>query len=143
MAGINLFDSKECTWKDIRVYFAGALVTKIRGLKYKTAMEKELLHAAGDKAISTQKGNRTNEGSIKVLKGAVDDMNRFAQANGGDDLLDMTFDIVIHYKAQGSRAIQIDTLVGVDVKEYEKGMEQGAKQMDIELPIVFLDLKST
>ena len=122
------------------VLFAGAPLTKIRGIKYKAAKEKQLLHAAGDEPISIQSGNRTYEGQIKVLKGAIDDMNRAAISAGGDDILDMQFDIVITYKAKGTRALQTDTLVSVEVKDFEKGWDQGAKNMDVTLPIVFMKL---
>jgi hypothetical protein len=140
MPSIAFFDSKDCEWADMTVMFAGSPLTKIRGVKYKAAKDKQLLHAAGDEPISIQHGNRTYEGQIKVLKGAVDDMNLAAIAAGGDDILDMQFDIVITYKPKGTRALQTDTLVGVEVKEFEKGWDQGAKNMDVVLPIVFMKL---
>ena len=143
MAGIAFFDSKDCEWSDMTIMFAGASLTKVRGLKYKTAKEKQLLHAAGDQPISIQSGNRTNEGEIKVLKGAIDDMNRAAQAAGGQDILDMQFDIVVTYKAQGTRLLQTDVLKNVEVTAFEKGWDQGAKNMDISLPIVFLSLTTS
>lgn len=120
--------------------FAGSPLTKIRGLKYKASKDKQLLHAAGDEPISIQSGNRTYEGHIKVLKGAIDDMNRAAIAAGGSDILDMQFDIVVTYRPKGTRPLQTDTLVGVEVKDFEKGWDQGAKNMDVTLPIVFLKL---
>ncbi len=142
MAGITFFDSKECEWADMAIIFAGAPLTKIRGVKYKAAKDKQLLHGAGDEPISIQGGNRTYEGQIKVLKGALDDMNRAAILAGGNDILDMQFDIVITYKPQGTRPLQTDTLKNVEVKDFEKGWEQGAKNMDITLPIVFMKLLS-
>ena len=75
-----------------------------------------------------------------MLKGAIDDMNRAAQAAGGNDILDMQFDIVVTYRPKGARPLQTDILAGVEVKDFEKGWEQGAKNMDITLPIVFLKL---
>jgi hypothetical protein len=140
MAGIAFFDSKDCEWADMTIMFGGAPLTKIRGLKYKTSKEKQLLHAAGDQPISIQSGNRTNDGEIKVLKGAIDDMNRAAAAAGGQDILDIQFDIIITYKPQGTRLLQTDTLKGVEITAFEKGWEQGAKNMDVTLPIVFLNL---
>lgn len=142
MASISFFDSKDCEWADMTVVFAGSPLTKIRGLKYKAGKDKQLLHAAGDEPISIQSGNRTYEGQIKVLKGALDDMNRAAVAAGGEDVLDMQFDIVVTYKPQGMRPLQTDTLVSAEIKDFEKGWEQGAKQMEITLPIVFMRLVS-
>jgi hypothetical protein len=140
MPTIPFFDSKDCEWADMTVMIAGATITKIRGVKYKAHKDKQLLHAAGDEPISIQAGNRTYEGQIKVLKGALDDMNRAAIAAGGDDVLDLQFDVVVTYKAKGTRALQTDTLIGVEIKEFEKGWEQGAKSMDVTLPIVFMKL---
>ena len=122
------------------VMSAGSPLTKIRGLKYKASKEKQLLHAAGDEPISIQSGNRTYEGEIKVLKGAIDDMNRAAISAGGEDILDVQFDIVITYKPKGTRPLQTDTLVSVEVKDFEKGWEQGAKNMDVTLPVLFMKL---
>ena len=142
MAGVAFFDSKECEWADMTVIFAGSPLTKIRGLKYKAQKDKQLLHSAGDQPISIQSGNRTYEGQIKVLKGAIDDMNRAALAAGGTDILDMQFDIVIVYKPQGTRPLQTDLLKSVEIKDFEKGWDQGAKNMDVTLPIVFMRLES-
>ncbi len=142
MAGLTFFDSKECEWADMSVIFAGATLTKIRGVRYKAAKDKQLLHGAGDQPISIQGGNRTYEGQIKVLKGAIDDMNTAAQAAGGRDILDLQFDIVVTYKPSGARPLQTDVLKSVEIKDFEKGWDQGAKHMDVTLPIVFLELIS-
>lgn len=141
MATIPFFDTKECEWSDVKVQIAGANVTKLRGISYKATKDKELLYSTGDSPVSVQSGNRAYEGQIKLLKGALDDLNRAAIAAGGEDVLDLAFDIVITYRQKGSRAMQIDTLIGVQVKEFEKAMEQGAKFMDVTLPIVFLTKK--
>ncbi len=140
MAGITFFDSKECEWADMTVMFAGAPLTKIKGLKYKTARDKTAIYAAGNNPISIQGGNRSNDGQIKVLKGALDDMNIAAIAAGGADILDMQFDIIVTYKGEGTRLLQVDTLKGVEITNFEKGWDQGAKNMDITLPIIFLKL---
>jgi len=124
-------DSMYCECADMTVVVDGVPLTKIRDIRYKDSKEKQLLHAAGDERY---------EGHIRVLKGALEDMNRAAQAAGGHDILDMQFDIVVSYKARGARMLQTDTLVGVEVKDFEVGWDQGAKNMDITLPIVFLKL---
>jgi len=140
MPTIPFFDSKDCEWADMTVMIAGATLTKITGIKYKASQEKKLLYAAGSEPISIQSGNRSYEGQIKVLKGAIDDMNRAAKAAGGDDIMDLRFDIVVTYKAKGTRALQTDTLVNVEVSNFEKGWDQGAQSMEVSLPIVFMKL---
>lgn len=140
MPTIPFFDSKDCEWADMTVTIAGATLTKITGIKYKASQEKKLLYAAGSEPISIQSGNRSYEGQIKVLKGAIDDMNRAALAAGGDDIMDLRFEIVVTYKAKGTRALQTDTLVNVEVSNFEKGWDQGAQSMEVSLPIVFMKL---
>lgn len=140
MPTIPFFDSKDCEWADMTVMIAGATLTKITGIKYKAAQEKKLVYAAGTEPISIQSGNRSYDGQIKVLKGAIDDMNRAAQAAGGSDIMDLQFDIVITYKAKGTRALQTDTLINVEVSNFEKGWDQGAQSMEVTVPIVFMKL---
>ena len=140
---MDFFDSKECEWVDMEIWFSGARLTKIRGLKYKAAKDKELLYAEGDEPISIQSGNRSYDGEIKVLKGAIDDMNRASISAGGRDILDLEFDIVVNYKPRLNRALQSDTLIAVQIKEFEKGWDQGAKDMEVTLPILFMRLKTS
>ncbi|MCO5229609.1 MAG: hypothetical protein M9958_00495 [Chitinophagales bacterium] len=139
---MNFFDTKECEWSDLELFLNGAKVTKIQSAKYKKSVEKEHLYAAGSNPISIQRGNKSYTGSFRLLKGAVDDINRAVKAAGGEDLLDASFTCVINYKKKGNRLLQIDTLIGLEFTEYERGMEQNAKSMPIELPILFLELKS-
>lgn len=143
MATIPFFNSKECEWADMTVVVGGAPLSKIRSISYKASKNKELLHAEGDMPISIQSGNRTYEGEIKVLKGAIDAMNTAAKALHGEDVLDLQFDIVVTYKAKGNRALQTDTLVAVQVKDWEKGWEQGATSMEVTLPIIFMSITSS
>lgn len=141
MPGLQFFDSKECEWRDMTVFFAGARIAKIRGLKYKSMKDKELLYAGGDTPIGIQSGNRGYEGEIKILKGALEDINAAAIAAGGKDCLDIAFDLVVVYQAAKNRPLQTDTLLNVEIKEFEKGWDQGGKSMEITLPILFLDAK--
>ncbi len=138
MPSINFDSAKEVEWADISVMFGGAEIAKLTGIAYKAKKDKVALHAQGDSPISIQGGNRTYEGTLKVLKGAVDAMNAAAVSAGGKDLLDIQTDIVVTYKPAGTRPVQTDTLVGVEITEFQKGMEQGAKSMPVSLPFVYL-----
>jgi hypothetical protein len=142
MAGLNFFDSQECEWADMSISISGAPLTKIRGLKYKASQSKEPLYAAGHEPISIQSGSRSYSGEIKILKGALDDMNRAAMLALGKDILDLEFDIVVVYAAKGVRTLQTDTLIRCQVTEFQKGWDQAAKMMEVTLPIVFLGLET-
>lgn len=139
MATINFFDSNEVQWKDIDILISGAKVAKVKHIKYGVKMEKKPLHAAGDKPHSIQAGNKSYEGSITVLKSALDAMNLAARAAGGDDITDISCDIVVVYKNKGARGLQTDTCLGVEFSEYAKDFTQGATEMECVLPFIFLD----
>lgn len=133
-------DTKECEWADLELYLNGARITKVQSAKYKKTQEKELLYAAGNEPFSIQRGNKSVTGSFRLLKGAVDALNLAAKAAGGLDLCDLSLVAVINYKKKGFRAMQTDTISGLEFTEYEKGMEQNAKSMPIELPFIALGL---
>ena len=142
MSAISFFDSKECEWADMTLSVSGAPVTKVRGVKYGVKTEKKHLFAAGDDPVSIQSGNREPSGTIKVLKSAIDAINAAAVTAGGRDITDLVFDVVIFYKPKGARPPQTDTLVGCEVSNFDKGWDQGATEMEVELPFLFLDLIS-
>ena len=140
MASINFFNSKEVEWKDLAVHIAGAPITKLRNIKFKSSMEKESLKGAGDQPISIQSGNRDYSGTLEIYAGALRDLNAAAIAAGGKDCLDIAFDVVVSYKAAAGRPLLMRTLVGVQLQEFEEGMAQGDRSSVITLPFLFLDV---
>lgn len=137
---MDLFDSKECEWNDLQIYIDGAKVGKATGLKYKKSRETEALYAAGDEPLTIQRGNKTYTGTLNILKGTLDDMNDAAKAAGGEDLYDVDWLIVASYRAKGTRKLQVDTLLGVVFEDFERGMMQNDKKMDVALPFKYLRL---
>jgi hypothetical protein len=137
-----MFDSKECEWFDMDVYLDGVKLAKVKGLKYKHAQEKEALHAAGNKPLGIQRGTESFAGTMTVLKSVVDALNDAAVAAGGSSLLDLALVGIAYYKPKGGRPPKTDTLIGLEFTEYEMGMEQNAKSMDVSLPFIFLDKAS-
>lgn len=142
MPSINFDRKKEVEWADIAVFYGGAEIAKLEGIRYRSSKEIQELYGAGDKPIGLQAGNRAFGGELKVLKGVVDTMNAVAKAALGQDLLDLEADITVTYRPIGGlREIQSDKLIGVRITEYEKGMEQGATSMPITLPFKCLDIQ--
>jgi hypothetical protein len=142
MSSISFFDSKECEWADMTLSVSGSPLTKIKGVKYGVKTEKKHLFAAGDDPVSIQSGNRQPTGTLRVLKSAIDAMNSAAVTAGGRDITDLVFDVVVYYKPRGTRPPQTDVLVNCEVSGYEKGWEQGATEMEVELPFLFLSMTS-
>lgn len=139
---ITFFDSKDVEWNDLTVLVGGSRLTKLRGVKYGVKTTKTHLYAEGDDPISIQSGNREPQGTIKVLKGAIDAMNEAAVKAGGRDITDLVFDIVIVWKPQGTRPLQTDKLVGCQVSDFEKGIDQGGDKVEVDLPFLFMQLIS-
>ncbi|MCW3467637.1 hypothetical protein [Chitinophaga nivalis] len=135
-----IFDNKECTWANMKVVVLGKELIGIRGIKYKLSQEKEHLHGAGDEPIGIQRGKRTYEGEIKLLKFEYDILAEAVRSAGGRDLLDLTADIVVTYVKDQKTPPRTDIIKSFQFKEFEKGWEQGAKFMEITLPIVFMGL---
>ncbi|NDD53203.1 hypothetical protein EBZ39_04870 [bacterium] len=142
MAVISFFDTKELEWKDIAVMIAGSNLKKFTNVSYAVSQEMEELYAAGDDPLDIQTGDRKYEGSLTLLKSAVDDMNLAARAAGGRDILDVKFDIVITYKANDNRRLITDTLVGCRFSQFEFKAAQGDKKMEIVMPFKFTRLLS-
>lgn len=136
-----IFDTKEVTWANMKVVLLGKELTGIRGIKYKLTQEKEHLHGAGDEPIGIQRGKRTYEGEIKLLKFEYDILADAVKSAGGRDILDLSAEIVVTYVKDATSTPRTDIIQGFQFKEFEKGWEQGAKFMELTLPILFMGLK--
>ena len=132
-----MFDSKEYEWADVTVVMAGRDVTGIRGVSYTAAQEKEALYAKGNKPHGIQRGNKSYEGSIRILQSELDALNEAA----GGDVLDVNFNIIVAYgNPSKGDVIRTDLLSGVEITSVPKGLNQNDKFMEIELPLVMLDV---
>ena len=109
-----MFNSRDYEWADIDVVMAGRPVTGIRGIKYNTKKEKELVYAKGNKPHAVQSGNYDHSGEITVLQS---EYNALRQAAKGD-ILSVSLDIVVAYgNPTRGDAITTDILVGVEFTE--------------------------
>lgn len=132
-----MFDTKEYEWADITVVMAGRDVTGIRGVQYSASQEKEALYAKGNKPHGIQRGNKSYTGSIRILQSELDALS---EASGGD-VLNANFNIVVAYgNPSKGDVIRTDLLVGVEITEVPKGMNQNDKMMEVELPLIMLDV---
>jgi len=132
-----MFDSREYEWADVTVVMAGRDVTGIRGVSYTASQEKEALYAKGNKPHGIQRGNKSYEGSIRILQSELEALS----AAAGGDVLDVSFNIVVSYgNPSKGDVIRTDLLSGVEITSKPKGMNQNDKFMEIELPLVMLDV---
>lgn len=134
-----MFNSREYEWSDVNVVTAGRPVTGIRGVKYSSKQEKEVLHAKGNKPHSIQRGNKTYDGELTVTQSEYEAL----RAAGGGDILDISIDIVVAYgNPSKGDVITTDLLMGVEFTEDNTEWKQGDKFQEKSLPFIFLDKKS-
>lgn len=131
------FDTREHEWSDVNVILAGRPVIGIRGVSYTSSQEKEALYGKGNKPHAMQRGNKSYSGSIRLLQSELEALERAA----GGDALDATFNVVVAYgnPSLGDR-FSTDLLKGCEITEIPKGLNQNDKFMEIELPVVMLDV---
>lgn len=134
-----MVNTREYEWADVNVVLAGRVVTGLRGVKYSSKQEKELLHAKGNKPHSIQRGNKTYDGEITLLQSEYEALKK---ASGGD-ILDASMDIVAAYgNPNAGDVITTDVLVGVEFTEDNTEWKQGDKYQEKTLPFLYIDQKS-
>ena len=131
-------DTREYEWSDVTVVIAGRDVIGIRGVSYQSDQEKEALFAKGNKPHGIQRGNKSYSGSVRLLQSEYDALNIAA----GGDALDVSFNIIVSYgNPSKGDVITTDLLQGVEITSKPKSLNQNDKFMEIELPIVMLDVQ--
>ena len=116
---------------------AGRSVTGIRGISYTSSQEKEALYGKGNKPHSIQRGNKSYSGSIRLLQSELEALERAA----GGDALDARFNVIVSYgNPSKGDVVHTDLLKACEITEIPKSLNQNDKFMEIELPIVMLDV---
>lgn len=133
-----MVNTREYEWADITVVMAGRIVTGLRGIKYGSKQEKELIHAKGNKPHGIQRGNKTYDGEVALLQSEYEALKKAC----GGDVLDASFDIVASYgNPNKGDVITTDILVGCEFTEDMTEWKQGDKFQEKSLPFIFLDKK--
>jgi len=133
-----MVNTREYEWSDVNIVMAGRPITGLRGVKYGSKQEKELVHGKGNKPHSIQRGNKTFDGEITLLQSEYE---AFRTACGGD-ILDASVDIVAAYgNPTNGDAITTDILVSCEFTEDNTEWKQGDKFQEKALPFIFLDKK--
>lgn len=144
MANMYQINGREYEWADISVIVGGVPIAGFRAITYKREREKEAMFAKGRKAHSIQSGNESVTGSITFTQSQLEALELAA----GGNLLTAKVDIIVSYGAElnalsvVSAVISTDVIVGAEFTEYEKGMSQGDKFMEIAMPFLALDIKN-
>lgn len=142
----NLFqiNGREYEWADIHLIVGGVPIVGFRAVNYKREIEKEAMYGKGRKAHSIQSGNEVITGNITFMQSQFEALELLT----GGNILGAKVDIVVSYGAEvdavsvASAAIATDIIIGAEFTEYEKGMAQGDKFMEIQMPFLALDIKN-
>jgi hypothetical protein len=134
-----MFNSRQYAWSDLTLELGGRPLTGIRGLKYSTKQEKELLHGKGNRPLSIQRGNITYEGEITVLQSELETL----RAAGSGSILGLHLDgTAVYGDPANGDSIVTDKLFGIEFTEDPKEIKQGDKNMEITLPFICLDIRN-
>ena len=139
MAQSTSFNSEQYAWSDVTIQIGSKVLMGVQSIRYKESQEKGFVYGKGNKPLTIQRGNYTYEGSIKVLQNELEPLIAAAPNGKLNDYRGLT--ISIGYEREDGTSV-IDNLVGVEFMEVEKAMEQGKQFMEIELPILFLNVKN-
>jgi alpha-glucosidase (family GH31 glycosyl hydrolase) len=133
------FSSPQFAFSDVNVVILGRTLVGFQGVKYKITSEKEPVFGRGKKALAIQDGNERIEGELMLLQTELELLVQTVKAaNPAQKLTDVSFDIVVTY-GNGNTA-KTDVIRSAKITEYEKGMEQEDKFMQITLPFLALDV---
>lgn len=138
-----MFDTQEVAWADLSLRVFDTTIKGLRGTRYGKEKEKEAIYAAGDEPVGIQSGNSKYEGSLKILKNEFDKLNDAAKTAGYRDITEVPYQVIVLtvcYKEGFGRPMKTDTLRGVSFSKLDKGMDQGAKLMEVDLPFMYLQL---
>lgn len=128
-----VFNSREYKWADVDIFVDGVLITKARNIDYKSAKDKEHLHARGSDPIDIVSGNKTYTGNLDILLSGLFEMEAVL-----GDLLEGRFDVVVSYVPKNGQQILTNNLQGCEFTEIPKGLKQGDKFREVSLPFLFL-----
>lgn len=130
--------TKQFAFSDLSVEFGGKVHDGVTEMEWTEKQEKEPLYGRGNKPHGIVRGNKSYEGKIKMWQSLLEEMIKDAPDN---DVLDLEFDVIMNLARTDDVPMVTDIAVNVQITEVKKGLAQGDKMMEIELPIIFTDIK--
>lgn len=132
------YKSKNYSWNDISINLGGRIVEGVEEVEYTAKQEKSVIRGRGGKGHKVGRGNKDFEGKITLWQSEVEAMIKDAP---NKDLLALSFDVIWSFVPDDGGATVTDVLTTCEFTEYKKAMKQGDKNMLVELPFIFLDVK--
>ena len=135
---MSTYSSKQYAWSDLSISIGGRILEGITEVEYTVKPEKDTLRGRGNKPHRITRGNKSYEGKITIWQSELEAMIADAP---NKDILDLNFDVIVAYAPEDGGQPVVDVLSGCEFTETKKAMKQGDKNMLVELPIIFLDVK--
>lgn len=132
------YSSKNYSWNDISIALGGRIVEGIEAIEFTAKQDKTVIRGRGGKGHRVARGNKDFEGKLTLWQSEIEAMIKDAP---NKDLLALNFDVIWSFVPDDGGATVTDVLVSCEFTEYKKAMKQGDKNMLVELPIIFLDVK--
>lgn len=132
------FSSKQYSWADVSISLGGKILQGATEVEYTEKQDKEAIFGRGSKPHAIARGNKTYEGKLSIWQSELEALVKSAPQK---DVLSLTFDLVVSYVPEDGLSIVTDILRKVEFTEVKKAMKQGDKNMIVEMPIVFIDVK--
>lgn len=135
---MGTYSSKNYSWNDISIAAGGRIYEGVEDIECSVKQDKGVLRGRGGKGHGITRGNKDHEGKITLWQSEVEAMIKDAP---NKDILALNFDIVWSFVPNDGGVTVTDVMVSCEITEYKKAMKQGDKNMLIELPFIFLDIK--
>lgn len=135
------FDSKIYSWSNLQIMVLGKIISGARGIKYTTKSDDEAVYAKGKEPYEIMSGNKSYEGELTLLQDEIEALENAAKAIGKQDITDIRFDIVTTYLPEGSVVATTDVVKYCKVSDYEKGLKQNDKFMEVSLKFMALGIE--
>jgi hypothetical protein len=130
--------SKQYNWSEYSVAYGGRVLEGVTGFENTTKQEKDFLYGRGNKPHQVLRGNKSFEGRLKIWQSELERMIADAPNN---DVLKLKFNLTEAFVPEDGGQTVINTYVDMEITEVPRAFNQGDKNMIIELPVIYLDVK--
>ena len=133
------FSTKQYSWADITVSIGGRVLNGVKELEYKETKEKEYLYGRGSKPYAIVHGNHSYEGKLMLWQSELEALTKDAPDN---DITNLNLNITVAYTpSNNDDEVVVDIIEGAEFTENSKTMAQGDTSMEVEAPIMFINVK--
>lgn len=130
--------SKQYSWDDYTIAYGGRILEGVTGFENTSKQEKEYLYGRGNKPHEILRGNKSNEGRLKIWQSELERMIADAPQN---DVLKLRFNLTEAFIPKEGGQTVINIYEDMEITEIPRSFNQGDKNMIIELPVMYLDVK--